>query len=93
MQSRQGHVTEGATSLEGLSAGADTGEQRGNANQIREQSMGMCTVKMIRLADDRPFPRPNKVKRWWWVTPETECKVKDLMEGDDITHQRCTDWF
>ena len=25
------------------------------------------------------------------MTPETESKVKDLMEGYDITHQRCTD--
>ena len=25
------------------------------------------------------------------VTPETETKVKDLMEGDDVTQQWCTD--
>ena len=54
-QTQQGHATGGATPLEGLSTGADTGEQ-GNTNQITEQSMGMCTVQMIRLADDRPSP-------------------------------------
>ena len=64
-QSQQGHATEGATPFQGLSAGADTREQKGNAkrDQIREQSMGMCTVQMIRLADDRPSPRPNKVEQ------------------------------
>ena len=90
-QPQQGPATGGATPLEGLSTGADTGEQEGNTNQIREQSMGMCTIQMIRLADDRLSPRPNKVEQWWWVTPETESKVKDLMEGEDIIHQRCTD--
>ena len=77
--------------MEGLSTGADTGEQGGTSNPVREQSMGMCTVQMIRLADDRPSTRPSKAEQWWWVTPETEDKVWDLMEGEDVTHQRCTD--
>ena len=77
--------------MEGLSTGADTGEPGDTSNPVREQTMGACTVQMICLVDDHPSPRPNRVEQWWWVTPETEDKVKNLMEGEDITHQRCTD--
>ena len=59
--------------------------------EVRKQSMGLCTVQMIHLIDNPPLPRVNKVEQLWPVTPETEEKVKDLMEGDDVTQQRCTD--
>ena len=90
---QRGHATEDATLLEGLSAGAGTGEQGSNSarEEVREQSTGLCTVQMIRLVDNPPPPQANKVEQLWWVTPETEIKLKDLMEGDDVTQQRCTD--
>ena len=91
--SQQGYATEDATPLEGLSAGGGTGEKESAVirEQVREQSMGLCTVQMIRLVDNPPPPRASKVEQLWWVTPETEEKVKDLFEGDDITQQWCVD--
>ena len=90
--SQQGHATEDGTPREGLSAGAGPGEKESAVirEEVREQSMGLCTVQMIRLVDN-PSPRASKVEQLWWVTPETEEKVKDLIEGDDITQQWCID--
>ena len=38
-----------------------------------------------------PPPKPQKVEQLWWVTPETEVAVTNLMESDDVTQQKCTD--
>ena len=90
---QQDHATEDATPLEGLLAGAGTGEKRNAVveEEVREQSMGRCTVQMIRLVDNPPPPRTHKVEQLWWVTPETEEKVQNLIEGDDITQQWCAE--
>ena len=46
---------------------------------------------MIRLAYDPTPPKPQKAEQLWWVTPETEAAVRNLMEGEDVTQQQCTD--
>ena len=96
----QDQATDGATPLaivEGLSAGAGTGEDRGGTAKqgalppVREQSLGLCTVQMIRLSEDPPPPKPQKVEQLWRVTPATEAAVRDLMVGEDVTKQHCKD--
>ena len=53
--------------------------------------MEMYTVQMIRLSENPPPPKPQKVEQLWWVTPATEAAVRNLMVGEDVTQQQCKD--
>ena len=95
--SGQDLATGDATLLEGLSTGAETGpvdksvEREKAVPPIRTQQMGRCSVQMIRLINEPTPPAIEKPGQLFWTTPETDEAIKDLMEGPDVTRQRCSE--
>ena len=90
----QDPVTGCATPLEtveGLLTGAGTGRVDSTRGQLRDippirtQQMGLCSVQMVRLADESEQPTREKPGQLSWVTPETEWAIKELIVGPDVT--------
>ena len=57
---------------------------------IRNQQMGLCSIQMIRLVDETVPPVVERPGQLYWTTPETDQAIRNLMEGPDVTRQRCS---
>ena len=96
----QDPVTGGATPLEtveGLPTGAGTGRvdntqgQPKEITRIRTQQMGLCSVQMVRLAEEDERPTKEKPGQLSWVTVETERAIRKMIAGPDVTRQWCSE--
>ena len=83
--------------MEGLPTGAGTGPAKGIQRQTvvvppeRTQRMGLCSIQKIRVPAEADQPVKEKPGQLWWVAPATEWAIKDMMEGPDVTRQRCSE--
>ena len=59
---------------------------------MKEQSIGLCTVQLIRVPEETPQPRPKKVGQLWWVASATEVAIQNLKVGEDVTRQQCSEY-
>ena len=53
--------------------------------------MGLCSVQMVRLAEEDERPTKEKPGQLSWVTVETERAIRKMIAGPDVTRQWCSE--